>query len=77
VLLTDGVVEFYSRSNFCAALLSVVERQLLASPAKLRICPFCFPYFVTQSFGAYVLGIQCLLGGLTLFSLYDNTLSFL
>jgi hypothetical protein len=34
-------------------------------------------YFGTQSFVAYVLGIQCLLGGLTLFSLYDNTLSFL
>jgi hypothetical protein len=33
VLLTDGVVEFYSRSNFCPALLSVVERQVLASPA--------------------------------------------
>jgi hypothetical protein len=43
---------------------------------QLRICPFCFMYFGTQSFCACVLGIQCLLGGLTFFPLYDNPLSF-
>jgi hypothetical protein len=61
VLLTDGVVEFYSRSNFCPALLSVVERQVLASAATAEdlfiphfsFVSFCFMHFRTQSFGAY------------------------
>jgi hypothetical protein len=48
-------------SNFCPALLSVVERQVFAFPATpedlslphFSFVSFCFMYFRTQLFGAY------------------------